>query len=573
MLHPGLAGAQAAEDFKRARRQAALQDVLARFTGKSNDLLPFEEIRQKLRARQSSSRTLQDIPLDAIIGSVGRYTDFTRSFMPRNDSDGDRWSRVKTAMGEMMGVPPIEVYQLGDAYFVLDGNHRVSVARQLGEKHIQAYVIPVQTRVPFERGTSPDQLILKAEYADFLERTDLDRSRPRANLQMTAPGHYQTLVDEIEQTRHWLKEHRDQEISFRDAAADWYDHVYLPIVQAIRDQGLLRDFPDRTETDLYAWIAKHRTNLASSLGWNIQPSNMLRNLVQERSTQPQEIGKRLLSALTPDVFESGPPTGQWRQERTAEQASNLFTSILVPVSGEPAGWFALEQAIVVAQKEGGRIYGLHVVPPDQQRGEAQQVLREEFYWRCQVGEVEGVLGIETGNVSERIVHHSRLMDLIVLNLAYPPGRLPSERLRSGFRAIIQRSPRPILAVPQTLSYCQRPLLCYDGSPKAEEALFIAAYLAEQWQAALTVLTVTENGSVGSATLEQARQHLEAYNIQATYLNERGPVDAVVLQTTRAQNCDLLLLGGYSLQPVLGVVIGSTVDRLLRISQQPMLICR
>jgi hypothetical protein len=83
---------------------------MARLTGKSIDLFAYEDVRQKLKVKGSVSRGLQDIPLDAIVGSVGRYTDFTRSFLPRRDSDQQRWARVKAQVTDMGGLPPIEVY-------------------------------------------------------------------------------------------------------------------------------------------------------------------------------------------------------------------------------------------------------------------------------------------------------------------------------------------------------------------------------------------------------------------------------------------------------------------------------
>src|SRR3990170_6985301 len=132
--------ATAVRDFQRARQQAALEAIMARLTGRSVDLLPYDEVRQKLRAREAGLRELKDIPIEAIVGSVGRYLDFTRSFLPKHDSDGDRWTRVYVAVDGQSGLPPIEVYQLSEAYFVRDGHHRVSVARQLGAEHVQAYV-------------------------------------------------------------------------------------------------------------------------------------------------------------------------------------------------------------------------------------------------------------------------------------------------------------------------------------------------------------------------------------------------------------------------------------------------
>ena len=170
----------ALEDFRRARRRAAMEEILSRLTGKSTDLLPYEQVSQMLRVTKSEPRGLQEIPLDAIVGSVARYTDFTRSFLPRHDATQERWARIEMAASDPRGLPPIDVYQIGQVYFVADGNHRVSVARRLGAKTILAHVTQVHTKVTLTPDVSPDDLILKAEYADFLESTRLDQVRPQA---------------------------------------------------------------------------------------------------------------------------------------------------------------------------------------------------------------------------------------------------------------------------------------------------------------------------------------------------------------------------------------------------------
>jgi hypothetical protein len=119
----------AASNFRDARSRASREEILARVSGKPTELLCYDDVPKQIRAARTSSRGLHDIPLDAIVGSVGRCTDFTRSFLPLRDSDESRWAHVELAWNELAGLPPIEVYQIGQVYFVLDGNHRVSVAR------------------------------------------------------------------------------------------------------------------------------------------------------------------------------------------------------------------------------------------------------------------------------------------------------------------------------------------------------------------------------------------------------------------------------------------------------------
>src|SRR6185369_6992448 len=104
------------QDFQTARQRAGMEEVLARISGKSNELLSYDEVAQKLKLRGRSDAGIQSIPVDAIVGSVGRYTDFTRTFLPRSDKDRERWACVKAAMGSGEGLPPIEVYKVGEVY-------------------------------------------------------------------------------------------------------------------------------------------------------------------------------------------------------------------------------------------------------------------------------------------------------------------------------------------------------------------------------------------------------------------------------------------------------------------------
>ncbi len=234
---------EAIRHFQYARWQATLEQILAKVRGESPDLLPYDEVRRALKAEESPIRVRKDIPLDAIVGSVGRYTDFSRSFLPRKDSDQHRWASVELGMTGMVGLPPIEVYQIGDVYFVQDGNHRVSVARQLGATHIEAYVTEVHTNVPLEPDVQPDDLILKAEMADFLSRTRLDGLRPEADLRVTVPGRYREILEHIDVHRYYMGLEQGREIAYQEAVLHWFDDYYAPISRMIREQGLLRDFP------------------------------------------------------------------------------------------------------------------------------------------------------------------------------------------------------------------------------------------------------------------------------------------------------------------------------------------
>jgi nucleotide-binding universal stress UspA family protein len=571
--------ASAIEDFRRARLQAKLESIIARLAGQSTELLSYEEVRQKLGARERPSERLEDIPLDAIVGSVGRYRDFTRSFLPRQEINGGRWARVEMAVTSTGGLPPIEVYQVGDAYFVRDGNHRVSVARQLDATHIQAYVTEVETRVPFSPDVEPDDLIIKAEYAEFLERTNIDEIRPDADLRVTAPGQYEVLEEHIEVHRHFMGLEQERRIPYEEAVAHWYDEVYLPVVELIRQRGILRDFPDRTDTDVYLWLAEHRATLEEELGWAISPDMAADDLVERFSQKTgqllRRVRKRLVDSITPDELDLGPPVGQWREERLrARHDDRLFADILVAISGEDRGWGALDQAVVLAQRERARLRGLHVVSAEVDQESAEvQAIDTEFNRRCQAAGIEGRLAADVGSVQRAICDRARWADLVVLSLSHPPAPGAIATLGSGLTTIIRRCPRPVLTVPGRPSNLDRVLLAYDGSPKAKEALFIATYVSGRWDAPLVVLTVRETELATQETLGHAGEYLEARGVQAEWVEERGPVAEAILATAEAHGCDLVLMGGYGHGPAVELVLGSAVDQVLRESRWPALICR
>ena len=160
-MSPSLEAFFALEDFRKARREASLQEIMSLVTRRREELLSYDEVRRKLKGVEGSRQELKEIPLDGIIGSVNRYKDFTRSFLPRSGIDRDRWTGVMSSATGSTGFPPIDVYQIGDVYFVQDGHHRVSVARRLGIDPIQAYVKEVHTKVTLTPDTQPDDLIIQ----------------------------------------------------------------------------------------------------------------------------------------------------------------------------------------------------------------------------------------------------------------------------------------------------------------------------------------------------------------------------------------------------------------------------
>jgi hypothetical protein len=259
----GLVPVPADEAFRAARRRVFYQHIRSWITGQPvAPLLSLEQVREKLHIHGQHHAGLQTIPIDQIVGSAGRYHDFNRAFLPEQEYLRGRWKRVYEAAHSAQGFPPIEVYQVGEAYFVRDGHHRVSVLKELGATTVEAYVTVLDTAVPVPADVTDEELLLKGEYAAFLEETALGVQRPDADVQFSLSGQYQKLLEHIAVHRHYLGLQEQREIPPAEAVGRWCDEVYLPLVRVIREAKILDQFPGRTEADLYLWIIEHRYYLS-----------------------------------------------------------------------------------------------------------------------------------------------------------------------------------------------------------------------------------------------------------------------------------------------------------------------
>lgn len=277
-----VARSDAGKRYQSARRKAIFDELFSFARGRSPELLSFEQVQSALQAwQQVEGRQPESISLDKIVGSVGRYKDFTREFLPKDSIDEARWRAVDTAMHSQVGLPPIEVYQIGEIYFVKDGNHRVSVARANGLKDIEAYVTRVETPVPMTTDTRPEDLALKAAYADFLRQTHLANLRPDAEVEVTEFYSYTELLEHICVHRYYMGIEQEREISWDEAVISWYDHVYLPVTAAIWASDVLEKFPARTAADLYLWVSRHREELAQASGSFPSPVEAVTDLSEE----------------------------------------------------------------------------------------------------------------------------------------------------------------------------------------------------------------------------------------------------------------------------------------------------
>lgn len=474
------------------------------------------------------------------------------------------------------GIPPIEVYQIGEIYFVKDGNHRVSVTRRLKIKSIPAIVTEIHTHIPLLPTDSPDALILKAEYAGFLHKTGLDEQRSDLKLELTAPGKYLELEELIAVHQYYMEQDLGREPSFEEAALDWYDSEFLPMAGMIENLGILQDFPGRTVADLVLWVSEHRRALESEMQGLIRPEDAARHLAEHFSSRPRRFFQRVAGAIKsryfPQRLSSGPPAGRWRMERHLDQdRQNLFAGILVPFSGSAPFDPVLEQALILAGREQAHIQGLHIVPTGSLPEHAyEQHIHENFTSRCRQSGSDATVATVSGDISGLICERARWNDLIVM--AAPGIREPeleSEMLAS-YRLILQKCSRPLLLVPGRASQVTRLLLAYDSSPKSREALYLTMYMAGKWNVPVSVISVKAEGIHAGECLMEAGAYLEKYGIEPELIYKEGPAAEQIAKTAHSIGADLILTGSYTRLPSLAI---SAIDPLLAQVEVPVLICK
>lgn len=249
---------QSRRDYARARFKAFWRGILSALAGETNTLLSYEDVKEKLHIGGPIYRGVKTVRVDQIVGSLNRYHEFDRAFLPLQDKTAERWQRVNQAFYHEVSLPPVVLYQVGEVYFVVDGHHRVSVAREQNQIYIDAEVRECATRVSITPDIRPEDLQDLHDKVHFIERTEIDRIRPEADITLTLSGGYDRMLEHIAVHRYFMGLDEQRDISEAEAVAHWYDTVYLPIVTVVRESDILQEFPGRTEGDLYLWVLDHQ---------------------------------------------------------------------------------------------------------------------------------------------------------------------------------------------------------------------------------------------------------------------------------------------------------------------------
>jgi hypothetical protein len=262
---------QSRSDFQRALFKSFMNRVWDSLSGQRTTLLSYDEIKEKLHIGGPIYRGMQTVRVDQVAGSLNRYHEFDRVFLPTSDKLANRWQSVNRAFYQDVSLPPVVLYKVGQVYFVVDGHHRVSVAREQGQIYIEAEVRECFTRVNITADVKPEDLEILEDKVHFLERTALDSLKPQANIKLTVPDGFDRMLEHIAVHRYFMGIDLQRDISEEEAIADWYDNVYMPVIDVIRATDILKEFPNKTEGDLYLWVLDHQHYLVSEEGETLQP--------------------------------------------------------------------------------------------------------------------------------------------------------------------------------------------------------------------------------------------------------------------------------------------------------------
>lgn len=260
------------EDFSKARNKALFNELQHFLVPDESKLLSFTEIKQMLKPQNEVYKGMEAVPVKNIVGSEGRYHDFDNHFFPKNMHLKNRWVSIDKAHLQNVILPPIVLYEISGLFFVRDGNHRVSVAKAQGVEMIDAEVISLQSEIKLKPGMSIKQIqkaVVLYEKRVFYNETGFGDITDCWNLDFSTPGQYDVLYQHIQIHKYFINQTKEEEISTEEAILSWYYTLYIPIVNVIKHQHILRKFRHRTPADLYVWIVKYWDDLKRKFGESV----------------------------------------------------------------------------------------------------------------------------------------------------------------------------------------------------------------------------------------------------------------------------------------------------------------
>jgi hypothetical protein len=288
----GFPGADAQDDFSRARRSQLIAELGRRLRRDPDDvglILPFDEVVDALGLVGETELGLRSIPLDSIVGTVDRTRDFDRGFRPTTPRVRGRWQRIAAAQRRGESFPPISVYRIGDLHFVRDGHHRVSVAKSLGREDIDANVTEVRTQVGAGEALRLAELPLKDHERLFHDRVPLDPEQ-HARVRPSDPWEFGRLAEAVEAWGFRVTQERREYMDREEVARLWFEEDFLPIVEMLRAGGFIRS--SETDADAYMRVVASRYELLRTHEWSGEVLDRLQGIERRRRARRKHLPRR-----------------------------------------------------------------------------------------------------------------------------------------------------------------------------------------------------------------------------------------------------------------------------------------
>lgn len=566
---------QAQNEFNRARNRAAWEQLFGLVTGKNYDLVDYNDVRKRL-ANAYNIPILKEIPLDSIVGTVSRNQDFSRTFLPKLSQDQSRWVNVKMANESLEGVPPIDVYQIGQIYFVLDGHHRVSVMKSIGAEYIQAHVRVINTDVPLKPTDSPDEIIVKTERQAFLDRSKIDKLIPGNNIFLKQAGQYPQLWEHIQVHKYFMGLDYQRDIEDDEAVVHWYEEVYLPVVKVIENMRLMDEFTDKTETDLYLWLENNKAELSEEYGGNVRTTALAWKLDNDFGKRKRNIfyklARRIAMAFSSDLSDWGVKTGDWRKEFLQSEHEPLERMMISMVDFTEDKEF-LASAIEFSKNYQAWVGVVHVVPAMKYtESPTIDYYREGVETMLEEADVRGKFVVLAGPLIRNLSERAFWSDISFFKMRHrPDADAPFE---NSWNAIITNIPGLICIAPDVLpKRINHIVLGFSASAKAREAMYFSEALARTAEAMITVVISGFDVMKRDTALAEAMQFFEGKEISVNYVTEEANPEDSILKVVNERHGDVIMMGGYSRSWFKRLITKSTVEEVLSETTVPVFLCK
>ncbi len=223
---------------------------------KKENLKSFSEIQKEENAYNSVNLGIKEVPLDKIVGSVEKYADFDKNFVPKNNVVKQRWINIYIGYTSDSMLPTVTLYKIKDNYYVYDGNHRVSVAKFLNFATIEAQV---EEFLPTK--DTKDKIIYR-EHMIFEKETGL------SDISLSEPIKYKYLKEEIESYKNLLSLRKNENFDLKEAAKNWYTNVFLPVKTMLYENEIIKNYEGNPD-DVFLFFLEHKYYLSKNTGKNM----------------------------------------------------------------------------------------------------------------------------------------------------------------------------------------------------------------------------------------------------------------------------------------------------------------